>query len=125
MLAVLGRVPIYLVIDALDECPNISKSIGVPPSRQKVLEFLKELVELRLPNLHICATSRYEFDIRSSLERLARFKVCLHDEDGQKQDIAQYIHSVVYSDKEPVMKKWRQEIKSLVIKTLSKQANGM
>jgi hypothetical protein len=125
MFGVLGQVPIYLIIDALDECPNISKSIGVLPSRQKILEFLKELVELRLPNLHICATSRYEFDIKVSLERLARFKVSLHDQDGQKQDIAKYIRSVVHSDKEPVMKQWRQEIKGLVIQTLSEQANGM
>ena len=125
ILSALGQVPIYLIIDALDECPDISRAIGVPPPRQKVLEFVKELVELRLPNLHICATSRYEFDIKASLERLARFKVSLHDQVGQKQDIAEYIHSVVYSDKELVMKKWRQEIKELVVKTLSEKADGM
>jgi hypothetical protein len=125
MLVVLGQVPIYLILDALDECPDISNSIGVPPSRQRVLEFVKELVELRLPNLHICATSRNEFDIKASLENLAWFKVSLEDQDGQKEDIAKYIRSVVYSDKEVVMKKWSQEVKELVIETLSEKANGM
>ncbi|KAH9962791.1 hypothetical protein BGW80DRAFT_1255534 [Lactifluus volemus] len=125
MFRVLGQVPIYLIIDALDECPNTSKSIGAPRSRQKVLEFLKELVELHLPNLHICVTSRPEFDIRNTFQQLARLKISLHDEDGQKQDIAEYVHSVIYSDNELVMKKWRQEIKDLVIKALSDKADGM
>jgi NACHT domain len=125
MFVVLGQVPIYLIIDALDECPNISKSIGAPRSRQKVLEFLNELVELHLPNLHICVTSRPEFDIQNSLEQLASLKMSLQDEDGQKQDIAEYVRSVIYSHKEPVMKKWRQEVKDLVIKTLSEKADGM
>jgi hypothetical protein len=125
MLLVLGQVPTYVIIDALDECPNISRAMGMPPSRQKVLDFVKELVELHLPNLHICATSRPEFDIKTSLKQVAHFKVSLHDQDGQKQDIAEYIRSVVYSDQELVMKKWRQDVKDLVIKTLSQRADGM
>jgi NACHT domain len=125
MFRVLGQVPIYLIIDALDECPNISKSIGVPQSRQKVLRFLKELVELQLPNLYTCVTSRHEFDIRNSLEQFARLKLSLHDQDGQKQDIAEYVRSVIHSDNELVMKKWRQAFKDLVIKTLSEKADGM
>ncbi|KAH9962808.1 hypothetical protein BGW80DRAFT_1255544 [Lactifluus volemus] len=50
-------------------------------------------------------------DIRHTLEQLASLKLSLQDEDGQKQDIAEYVRSVVYSDNELVMKKWRQEIK--------------
>jgi NACHT domain len=125
MFRVLGQVPTYVIIDALDECPNISRAIGVPPSRQKVLDLVKELIELHLPNVHICATSRPEFDIRTCLESLAHFKVSLHDQDGQKRDIAEYIRSVVNSDRELVMKKWRQDVKDLVIKTLSQRADGM
>ena len=125
MLVALIQAPTYIIIDALDECPNVSKTTGVPRSRQKVLEFVQELVQLRLPNLHICVTSRPEFDIRSSLEQLAHFKVSLHDQDGQREDIAKYVHSVVYSDKELVMKKWRRELKELVIEALSQKADGM
>ena len=125
MFTVPGQIPIYLIIDALDECPNTSKGIGAAPSRQKVLQLMKELVELRIPNLHVCITSRSEFDIKDVLERLACFKVSLHDQDGQKQDIANYVHSVVYSNKEPMMRKWRQDLKELVVKTLSERANGM
>jgi hypothetical protein len=52
----LKALPIYIILDALDECPVTST---VPPSpREEVLEFVEELVALRLPNLHICVTSR-------------------------------------------------------------------
>ncbi|KAH9976776.1 hypothetical protein BGW80DRAFT_1558544, partial [Lactifluus volemus] len=120
-----GQVPIYITIDALDECPNISKEIGVPPPRRKALQIVKELVELHCPNLHLCVASRPEADIQSVLEPLAYFKVSLHDQDGQKEDISEYVRSVIYSDEEQEMKRWRPEIKELAFKTLSEKADGM
>jgi len=65
MLAVPGQAPIYIILDALDECPNTS---GIPSPREQVLNLLKDLVSLQLPNLHICVTSRPEIDIRAMLE---------------------------------------------------------
>ena len=44
-------------IDALDECPNTS---GIPSHRDRVLWLTKELIDLHLPNLHICITSHPE-----------------------------------------------------------------
>jgi hypothetical protein len=41
MLMTMGQVPIYLIMDALDECPNDS---GIPSSREKMLELVKQLV---------------------------------------------------------------------------------
>ena len=49
-----GQPTIYIIVDALDECPNTS---GLPTVREKVLELLEELVDLHLPNLQICVTS--------------------------------------------------------------------
>jgi hypothetical protein len=95
-----GEVPIYVIVDALDESPDISKKTGVPRPRRKALQIVKELVELRRSNLHLCLTSRPEADLRSVLEPLASVKVSLHDQDGQKEDIAEYVRSVVYSDEE-------------------------
>jgi len=120
ILNVPGRVPVYLILDALDECP---KTTGIPSSRQKVLALVKMLVELNLPNLRLCVTSRPELDIRTSLETLASNRVSLHDERGQKQDIIAFVTSVVYSDED--MKRWRDDDKKLVIKTLSERADGM
>ena len=120
MLTIAGRVPIYLVIDALDECPNDS---GIPSSRERVLELVTELVELRLPKLRICITSRPEFDIRTTLNTLATQQMSLHDESGQKQDIIDYVTSILHSDKK--MKKWRDEDKNMVVEKLSEKADGM
>jgi hypothetical protein len=117
-----NQLPIYLIIDALDESPNTS---GISSPREMVLQLLKELVDLSLQNLHICATSRPEFDIRNVLESLTPLRVSLHDQSGQQQDIADYVRSVVYSDSQQIMKRWRKEDKELVIKILSERADGM
>jgi hypothetical protein len=114
--------PVYLIVDALDESPNAS---GISSPREMVLQLLKELVDTSLQNLHICVTSRPEFDIRNVLEPLTSFRVSLHDQSGQQQDIADYVRSVVYSDSQQIMKRWRKEDKELVIETLSKRADGM
>jgi hypothetical protein len=122
MLALPNQGPIYLIIDALDESPN---TFGIPPPRKKVLQLMEELVNLSLSNLHICATSRPEIDIRNVLEPLTSPQVSLHDQSGQKKDIADYVRSVVYSDSEQIMRRWKIEDKELVIKTLSERADGM
>jgi hypothetical protein len=51
--------------------------------------------------------------------------VSLHDRRGRKKDIAEYIRSVVYSDSEIMMRRWRAEDKDLVIEKLSERADGM
>ena len=120
MLALEGLGPTYIILDALDECPVTS---SIPSPREEVLELVEDLVGLHLPNLHICATSRPEPDIQIVLERLTERPVSLHDENGQKEDIASYIFSSVHSDRK--MGRWREEDKEQVIKTLSERADGM
>ena len=114
------QTPIYLVLDAVDECPN---TIGMPSSRDKVLSFVENLVKLNLPNLHLYITSRPEIDIRTSLEPLTSNRISLHDQSGQKKDIIEYVNSVVYSDKN--MRRWREEDRKVVIDVLSERADGM
>ena len=122
MLAICGPRPVYIILDALDECPNWP---GVPSPREQVLALVKELIDLHLPHLHICVTSRPEFDIRATLTPLARHQVSLHDESGQKKDIVDYITSVVYSDSETMMKRWREDDKKMVVESLTEKAGGM
>jgi hypothetical protein len=112
----------YIIVDALDECPN---TFGFPTAREEVLNFLEDLVGLNFPNLRICVTSRPEIDIRTILElpTLTTHHVSLHDESGQKQDILEYIKTVVHSDRR--MRRWRPEDKQMVIDTLSAKADGM
>jgi hypothetical protein len=122
MLALPHSQPVYIILDALDECPNWP---GIPSAREQVLSLVKELVDLHLPHLHICVTSRPEFDIRATLTPLAHHRVSLHDESGQKKDIVDYVNSVVYSDSETVMKRWRDDDKKMVVEMLSEKADGM
>jgi hypothetical protein len=122
MLTLPDQRPIYLIMDALDESPITS---GIPSARERVLQLLKELVDLGLPNLHICVTSRPEIDIRNAVEPLTSLRVSLHDQTGQKEDIAEYVRSIVYSDSDTNMKRWKMEDKELVVKTLAERAEGM
>lgn len=115
-----GQAPIYLVFDALDECPNAS---GTPSNRENVLMLVKALVDLRISNLRICLTSRPEVDIQTVLGRPEFRSISLHDEKGQKQDILDYIISIV--DLDPRTQGWKADIKELVIDVLSQNANGM
>jgi len=120
MLALPDRGPVYLIIDALDECPNNS---GMPTAREEVLSLVTDLVDLRIPNLHICVTSRPEIDIQTILEPLTSLRVSLHNQTGQKKDIVDYVTSVVSSDVK--MRRWREEDRNLVVETLSERADGM
>ena len=120
MLVVIAQQPIYIIVDALDECPNLS---GMPTPREVVLSLLKDLISLRFQNLHICVTSRPEGDIKNFLEPLAWSAVSLHEESGQMNDISNYVRNVVYSD--IMMRRWRKDQKELVVAELSKKADGM
>jgi len=117
-----GDVPIYLILDAVDECPNTK---GIVSSRRQVLELVEKLVTLNLPRFHLFITSRPEVDIRTCLEPLAPPSGCisLHDRSGQKSDIVEFVRGVVYSDEN--MRRWQDRDKELVIKTLSDKADGM
>jgi hypothetical protein len=120
MLSLSGQAPVYIIVDALDECPNFP---GRPSAREEVLDLIEELVGLNLQNVHLCVASRPEMDIRMVLEPLTSLKISLHDESGQKEDIVDYIKFVVCSDRR--MRRWREEDQNLVIDTLSQNADGM
>jgi len=122
MLELLEQVPIYFVMDALDECPI---DTGTPSAREEVLDLVEDLVESGHSNLFICITSRPEPDIQTVLNPLtsASSRVLLHEEGGQKDDINNYIRSFVHTDR--AMRRWRDEDKEVVINMLSERAGGM
>jgi hypothetical protein len=115
-----GHAPVYLIVDALDECPN-TPSIKSP--RQKVLNLIEDLIESQIPNVRVCVTSRPEMDIKDVLEPLVPHTVSLHDESGQNKDIDEYIKSVINTN--PKNKRWKAEDKRLVIDVLTSKAAGM
>ena len=110
----------YIIVDAIDECPTIS---GTPSSREKVLDLVTDLVNLRNTNLHLCVTSRPEADVWAVLLPLVSHSVSLHDEMGQKEDINDYISFFANSDR--IMSQWRNDDRNLVINKLRQEAAGM
>ena len=115
-----GQATVYIVVDALDECP-ITSDLTSP--REKVLEVIEELVDSQIPTLRICVTSRPEADIIPVLEPLAFRAVSLHVESGQVEDIAEYVRSVIQTSRET--RRWKDTDKQLVIEELIKKADGM
>ena len=117
-----GQLPIFVIMDALDECPNTT---GTPSARDEVLQFVRNITESNHANLFLCVTSRPEQDIQTVLNPLtsASSRVALHEESGQREDINRYVRSFVYTDS--AMGRWREQDKELVISTLTERASGM
>jgi hypothetical protein len=59
-----------------------------------------------------------EFNIQGVIVPLTSLQVSLHDQSRQKEDIADYVRSVVYSNSESIIRRWKKEDKDLVIKGL-------
>ena len=115
-----GLAPMYLIVDALDEC---SKTSDIPSPRFKVVKLIEELINLRSPNLRICVTSRPEIDLKDVLDPLIPSSISLHDQRGQKRDIEDFIKSVIYAH--PDNKIWGEGHKQEVVDDISRKADGM
>src|SRR5579863_6536049 len=102
------QLPIFIIMDALDECPNTT---GTPSARDEVLDFVEDLVGSGYSNLFVCITSRPEQDIQTVLNPLTSVscRVALHEESGQKEDICRYVRSFVNTDR--AMRRWKEEDK--------------
>ena len=120
MLELSGQAPVYLIVDALDECPNTRDLLS---PREKVLMLLEDLVDSKFPKLRICVTSCPESDIKLVLGPLTFRSVSIHNESGQMEDIESYIKWAINSHRK--MRRWKPEHKQLVIDVLTKRADGM
>jgi len=115
-----GQAPIFLIVDALDECSN---TFPIPSHRERALALVGELIDSQFPNLRICVTSRPEVDIKLVLGPLTFRSISLQDESGQMEDIENYIKSVIQND--PRNRKWTAQDKQVVIDVLTGNADGM
>jgi len=120
------QAPVFIVVDALDECPDSPSPgslPGVPTPRQSVLKIVEGLSKSNFQNLHFCLTSRHEVDIQAVIDPLEPESLSLHAQPGQLAAIRQYVESVVDSDAR--MKKWPRRTRNLVIDTLASRSQGM
>ncbi|KAM5357601.1 hypothetical protein ACJZ2D_016093 [Fusarium nematophilum] len=107
----------YILVDALDECPSL---LG---ERKKLLDFIKGLTDLELPNLHIIATSRKEQDVERALSRLGTCPPLSIQTSVVDEDIQSYVRSEISQD--DVMSRWPTALQEEVHRELGSRANGM
>jgi hypothetical protein len=119
MLALPRQPPVYIILDALDECP-VS---GMPSPRDNVLGLIKELVDMHLHHLHICATSQQEVYIGANLKPPVFRHIWFDTRREHAHDIATYIRSTCESDL--MMKTWGDDVRELVIDTLIEKNHGV
>jgi hypothetical protein len=120
MISLSGGLPVYIIMDGLDECPDSS---GLTSPRAEVLQIVQELVDSYYSNVHICVTSRLEVDILRVLEPLTVNSMSLRDQLGQVRDVNYYISSIIHSNS--TMRKWPEEEKQSVVDTLTLGHDGM
>jgi hypothetical protein len=106
---------VYLLVDALDECPEDHET------RQSVLARIERLTQ-DAPNLRVFATSRELDRIRESMELLSAepLRVIAHAVDA---DIQIYLAKEVSHDRS--LCKLSLEMRTLIESTIASQADGM
>jgi hypothetical protein len=107
----------FIIIDALDECPNIGDD------RADLCSILQQLHSWAHPRLHLLVTSRKEVDLCEALESLVTFPPISIQGSVVKSDIRRFVRSQLESDSK--LKKWSDEIKEEVEKALIEGAGGI
>jgi hypothetical protein len=109
---------IYIVIDALDECP-------LQRDREDVIKFLKELSLCVQSSIRILITSREERDIKDTINEVLGEK-CHRVPIQNKRvddDIRVYLQTSMAEDS--VFRKWPPQVQDKVIKHLMEKADSV
>ncbi|VDC02870.1 unnamed protein product [Peniophora sp. CBMAI 1063] len=112
--------PVYLVLDAIDECSPDTR-------RTKILPCLDELLRQSSTFMHILLSSRPEVDIREVFDewRATRYaeEIDVHNVQSHSRDIESYIMHSLSSDS--TFRKWPSHLVDLAQTSLHDKANGM
>ncbi|KAF9063929.1 hypothetical protein BDP27DRAFT_208667 [Rhodocollybia butyracea] len=115
---------VYIVLDALDECPEATRS-------REMFSLLKKLIGIKDDGFHLLITSRPEQDIRQALSSHKRpsshlskqatyFVLDIGKTKQHADDIQQYISKEVL-----MMKDWASTVQRTVKESLATKADGM
>jgi hypothetical protein len=111
---------VYIIVDALDECP---KSGG---ERAKLLNIIHKVYGWKMDLVHLLTTSREEEDIRTSLAEIPPDLGCFKSIEVQgihvQRDIEKYLRHRLHDG---LFKRWKPALKEDVKVKLASQADGM
>lgn len=110
---------VFIVTDALDECPNN----GEEELRGELLKLIIEIKAWSKSKIHFLITSRPESDIQTALTPLLATEAIHIQGSYVDSDIKLYISSQLSTD--PKLMKWPSEVKEQIEKTLTAGADGM
>jgi hypothetical protein len=118
-----GFSSVFLIIDALDECPTLNKE------RKMLLDSLSRIVAAMPNNVHLFCTSRAEPDIAAAMDNLLSppSRAAIDLTGGQRRknlnhDIGLYIDSTFASAD---YDSWPAEVKAKARASLIEKADGM
>ncbi len=101
---------VFIVIDALDECPEKADHA----KRQDLLDQINELLTEKNENLHLLTTSRKEVDIQESLQAVATAKLDI--QTAFRGDIEFFVGKRL--KEVPRLARWSIEIREEIKSTL-------
>jgi len=101
---------VFVVVDALDECPEKADYA----KRQDLLNQITELLSEHHRNLHLLATSRKEADIQESLQALATAKLDI--QTAFRGDIELFVKNRL--EEVPRLARWSVPIKAEIVSKL-------
>ena len=103
---------VYIVIDALDECEQGGE----------VLQWIKELLEMKNGKVHLLVSSRQDHHFRGALVSSTASILAL-DEHNFEKDIQLYIRNQLSTD--PRMMRWPPSVQNNVEQSLIRNAGGL
>ena len=103
---------VYVVLDALDECRD----------REQLLALVEEVVNWKIGELHILATSREERDIADCIGPLVTAQINLH-QTLVDADIQTHLRERLRND--PKLKRWPAKVHEQIEAALTEGAHGM
>ena len=110
-LQVYGLSKVFILIDALDECPD---------NNSTRMCFLAEIRKLS-SSINLLATSRHSSTIEREFERAARLEICASDED-----VRRYLEGRIKIEHQLVrLVKAYSDLQENIIRTIVKKAKGM
>ncbi|PQE21865.1 ankyrin repeat protein [Rutstroemia sp. NJR-2017a BVV2] len=111
---------VFIVADALDECPGVT---AAEDERQLVSETLEEIISWQLDSLHLMITSRKIADLESMIDVIPGVVTVLIQNDRVDADTRLYVASELQKDKK--LRSWPPGIRTEIETTLAEGAKGM